>query len=145
MSEISEAVSTAAQPAPRSALLGDTATLTLRVFTLACAAGGITTTLGGLQDAFASGVALRYAQMNYQLWSVVPYLLLVAIAMLRVSRRSLATLLVTTLLAWFMSTGYGNLDQMELAIGVIPLIQLAFIGGALMVMFTFWLLRQGTR
>jgi hypothetical protein len=79
--------------------------------------------------------------MQYQIWGLTPYVLLFAFAMLRVSKRSLATILVTALLAWFMSTGYSNLDRMELGVGVIPMIQLVFIAGALIVMFTFWLLR----
>ncbi len=143
MSQISDAVSTP-QPVARSAWLADPATLTLRVFICACAIGGLATTLSGLRDAFSSGIPMRFGQLEYQVWGSLPYLVLVTIALTRVSQRSLATLLVTTLLAWFMSTGYSNLDQMDLGIGVIPLVQLAFIFGALMVMSTYWLLGKDT-
>jgi hypothetical protein len=142
MSELSDAVTNVAQPAAPSIWRADTATLTLRVFILACAIAGVMTTMDGLRNAWSSGVPARFGQLQHELWAVTPYLLLAGSSLLRVSRRSLTTLLVTTLLAWFMSTGYSNLDQMELGIGIIPAIQLAFIGGALIVMFTFWLLRK---
>ena len=141
MSDYSDAVSHLAQPSARSAWIADTAALTLRVFILVAAIAGVLTTYAGLQDAWSSGVPARFGHLQHEIWAMTPYLLLVGIAVTRVSKRSLTTLLVTTLLAWFMSTGYSNLDQMDLGIGVIPLIQLAFIGGALLIMFTFWLLR----
>ena len=75
-------------------------------------------------------------------WGVTPFIVLVLIAMFPISKRSLTTVLVTTLLAWFMSTGYWNLDEMGLMVLVIPFIQLVFVLGALGVMFTFWVLRK---
>jgi hypothetical protein len=76
------------------------------------------------------------------MWALTPYALLVLISLFRISKRSLCTLLVTTLLTWFMSTGYRDREEMGLVLMAIPLIQLAFVAGALVVMFTFWLLRK---
>lgn len=147
MSEPTNSASNVAQAVSRSAWRSDTAALTLRVFILACAVAGATTTLTGLQQAWGNGAPASgwFNPLMQQIWGVTPYFLLLALSLRRVSKRSLATLLVTTLLAWFMSTGYHDLDELDLGAGVIPLIQLAFIAGALVVMFTFWLLRRDTR
>lgn len=142
MSELTEAVSDRAVAV--SSWRSDTTALTLRALIWACAVAGVITTIDGLQQAWAQGVPAdgSFGRIPQEIWGITPYVLLVVISMLHVSKRSLSTLLVTTLLAWFMSTGYGNLDEMGLVVMVIPMIQLAFVAGALGVMFTFWLLRR---
>ena len=144
MSEMSDAVSDVPHPVPRTARRMDTATITLRTLVIVCAIAGVITTLRGLQAAWSADAptAGRFGPLPQAVWALSPYALLLMISLFRISRRSLATVLVTTLLAWFMSTGYRDLDEMGLVAMAIPLIQLAFIGGALGVMFTFWLLRK---
>jgi lysylphosphatidylglycerol synthetase-like protein (DUF2156 family) len=116
----------------------------LRSLVVVCAIAGTITTILGLQEAWRNGLQTggRFGKIPQEIWAVLPYVLLTVISLFRISKRSLSTLLVTTLLAWFMSTGYQNLDQMDLVAMAIPLIQLAFVAGALAVMFTFWLLRK---
>lgn len=144
MSELFEAVSDQARPVPRTTWRNDPARFAIRAAIVICAALGIWTTWGGLRDAWSHGVAVEgdWSVVVQRTWGVTPYVVLVLIAMFPLSRRSLTTVLVTTLLAWFMSTGYWNLDEMGLMVLVIPFIQLVFILGALGVMFTFWLLRK---
>ena len=118
--------------------------LALRIIIVICAALGIWTTWGGLRDAWSHGASAEgdWGVVVQRTWGVTPYVVLVLISMFPLSKRSLTTVLVTTLLAWFMSTGYWNLDEMGLMVLVIPFIQLVFILGALGVIFTFWLLRK---
>jgi hypothetical protein len=144
VSEMSDVVSDVPQPVPRTARRTDTATITLRSLVLVCAVAGTITTILGLEEAWRNGLPTggRFGKIPQEIWAVLPYVILTAISLFRISKRSLSTLLVTTLLAWFMSTGYQNLDQMDLVAMAIPLIQLAFVAGALAVMFTFWLLRK---
>jgi hypothetical protein len=140
---MSDIVSDAPHPVPRSARRMDTATITLRILVAACAIAGSITTVSGLREAWANGLPTgRFGRFPQEVWALSPYVLLIVISLFPVSKRSLATLVVTTLLAWFMSTGYENLDEMGLVAMAIPLIQIAFVGGALAVMFTFWLLRK---
>ena len=144
MSEMSDIVSDVPHPVPRTARRMDTATIMLRTLIIVCAAAGVITTVNGLQEAWRAGLPSggRFGRLPQEIWALSPYVFLVMISLFRISKRSLATLLVTTLLAWFMSTGYRNLDEMGLVAMAIPLIQLAFVVGALGVMFTFWLLRK---
>ena len=144
MSERSDLVSDVPHPVPRTGRRTDTAIITLRALVIICATAGVITTISGLEAAWDAGAlgAGRLGRRPQQLWAILPYAILVMISLFRISRRSLSTLVVTTLLAWFMSTGYRNLDQMGLVAMAIPLIQIAFVGGALAVMFTFWLLRK---
>jgi hypothetical protein len=144
MSEMSDIVSDVPHPVPRTTRRMDSATIMLRTLVVVCAVAGVITTINGLQEAWREGLVPggRFGRLPQELWAVSPYFFLVLISLFRISKRSLATLLVTTLLAWFMSTGYRNLDEMGLVAMAIPLIQLAFVVGALAVMFTFWLLRK---
>jgi hypothetical protein len=144
VSEMSDVVSDVPHPVPRTVRRTDTATITLRSLVVVCAIAGTITTILGLQEAWRNGLQTggRFGKIPQEIWAVLPYVLLTVISLFRISKRSLSTLLVTTLLAWFMSTGYRNLDQMDLVAMAIPLIQLAFVAGALAVMFTFWLLRK---
>jgi hypothetical protein len=144
VSELSEAVSDHPRPVPRTSWRSDPVRLALRIVIAICAAFGIWTTWGGLRDAWSHGVPVQgdWSVVVQRTWGVTPYVVLVLISLFPLTRRSLTTVLVTTLLAWFMSTGYWNLDEMGLMVLVIPFIQLVFILGALGVMFTFWLLRK---
>ena len=143
MSELSDIVSDQPIPVTRIGWASDKKALVLRVLILLTAVAGGFETLRGLRNAWQNGVeaggALGAVQ---QVWGLFPYGLLLLIAAFRVSKRSLVTLQVAALLCWFMSTGYFNLDEMEMAVFVIPFIQLTFVAGALAVMFTFWLLRK---
>ncbi len=144
MSEMSDIVSDVPQPVPKTSRRSDTASITLRSLVIVTAVAGVITTINGLQVAWAEGLPTggRFGKIPQETWAVLPYVLLAGISLFHLSKRSLTTLLVTTLLAWFMSTGYRNLDEMDLVAMAIPLIQLAFVAGALGVMFTFWLLRK---
>ena len=143
MSDTSDLVSDVPQPVPRTARRMDSATISLRILIVACAVAGVFTTINGLTAAWEDGLPTgRFGKIPQEIWAGSPYVFLVLISLFRISKRSLATLLVTTLLCWFMSTGYGNLEEMGLIAMAIPLIQLAFVFGALGVMFTFWLLRK---
>ncbi len=144
MSELSDIVSDEPRAVPRTAWRSDPAALTLRLLIIVGAVFGVTTTLRGLRDAWSHGATVEgdWGAIVQQAWGVTPYVLLVLISLFPVSKRSLSTLLVTSLLAWFMSTGYWHLDEMGLMVLVIPFIQLVFIMGAMGVMFTFWLLRK---
>lgn len=144
MSDLSETVSDQARPVPRTSWRSDPIKLALRFVIVVGAALGIWTTWGGLRDAWSHGAPLEsdWSMIVQRTWGVTPFIVLVLIAMFPISKRSLTTVLVTTLLAWFMSTGYWNLDEMGLMVLVIPFIQLVFVLGALGVMFTFWVLRK---
>lgn len=141
MSELAETVSD--QPTPVQSRPRDWAALALRVVILAVVIAGASTTYRGLHDAWDHGVPTdgRFGWFTQELWGFLPYGLIVLIAAFKISKRSLATLLVTSLLAWFMSTDYWNLDEMGMVVFIIPFIQLIFVAAALVVMFTFWLLR----
>jgi hypothetical protein len=104
----------------------------------------VTATIRGIHAAWLTGAPHdgRWANIVQQAWGVTPFILLVLISLFPISKRSLTTILVTTLLAWFMSTGYWSLEEMGLMVLVIPFIQIVFILGALSVMFTFWVLRR---
>ena len=141
MSEISDLVSD--QPSPVVRRATDLKAVALRaVILVAVLAGGVETIMG-LHDAWDQGVPADppFGQSMQHAWALLPFVLLVVLAALRVSKRSLATVLVTALLCWFMSTGYFNFEEMGIGVLAIPLIQLVFIVGAIIVMFTFWLLR----
>ena len=144
MSDLSETVSDQARPVPRTSWRSDPIKLALRFVIVVGAALGIWTTWGGLHDAWSHGAPHEsdWSMIVQRTWGVTPFIVLVLIAMFPISKRSLTTVLVTTLLAWFMSTGYWNLDEMGLMVLVIPFIQLVFVLGALGVMFTFWVLRK---
>jgi hypothetical protein len=144
VSELSNAVSDQPRPVPRTTWRNDPARLALRIVIAICAVLGVWTTWGGLRDAWSHGAPVEgdWSVVVQRTWGVTPYIVLVLISMFPLSKRSLTTVLVTTLLAWFMSTGYWNLDEMGLMVLVIPFVQLVFILGALGVMFTFWLLRK---
>jgi hypothetical protein len=144
MSELSDIVSDEPKAVPGAAWRSDPAAVMLRVLIIVLAIFGVNTTLRGLRDAWSHGASVSgdWGAIAQQMWGVTPYVLLVLISMFRISKRSLSTLLITTLLAWFMSTGYWHLDEMGLMVLVIPFIQLVFIMGAMGVMFTFWLLRK---
>ena len=144
MSDLSETVSDQARPVPRTSWRNEPIKLALRFVIVVGAALGIWTTWGGLRDAWSHGSPAEsdWSMVVQRTWGVTPFIVLVLIAMFPISKRSLTTILVTTLLAWFMSTGYWNLDEMGLMVLVIPFIQLVFVLGALGVMFTFWVLRK---
>jgi hypothetical protein len=144
VADLSEVVSDHARPVPRSTWRSDPARFALRAVIVLCAIFGIWTTWGGLRDAWSHGSPTQgdWSIVVQRSWGVTPYAVLILIAMFPLSKRSLTVVLVTTLLAWFMSTGYWNLDEMGLMVLVIPFIQLMFILGALGVIFTFWLLRK---
>jgi hypothetical protein len=144
VSDLSDTVSDQARPVPRTSWRSDPMKLALRSVIIVGAALGVWTTWGGLRDAWSHGAPLEndWSMVVQRAWGVTPFIVLVLIAMFPISKRSLTTVLVTTLLAWFMSTGYWNLDEMGLMVLVIPFVQLVFVLGALGVMFTFWLLRK---
>lgn len=142
--ELSDTVSDQARPVPRTSWRSDPSTVALRLSIILCALGGVSTTIRGVRAAWSTGVPHEglWAEVVQQTWGVTPFVLLVLISLFPISKRSLATVLVTTLLAWFMSTGYWSLEEMGLMVLVIPFIQIVFILGGLSVMFTFWLLRK---
>ena len=144
MNDLSESVTDQPRAVPATAWRSDPATVVLRVSVLLCAAGGVAATIRGIHAAWQNGVAHDgpWTGLVQQAWGITPFILLVLISLFPISKRSLATILVTTLLAWFMSTGYWSLDEMGLMVLVIPFLQIVFILGALSVMFTFWLLRK---
>jgi hypothetical protein len=144
VAELSEAVSDHPRPVPRTSWRSDPIALALRCVIVLCAVLGMWTTWGGLRDAWSHGAPLEseWSVWVQRTWGLTPFTVLILIALFPISKRSLSTVLVTTLLAWFMSTGYWNLDEMGLMVLVIPFVQLVFIMGALGVMFTFWLLRK---
>jgi hypothetical protein len=141
VTEISDLVSDQPTPVVRHAT--DLKAAVLRAFILLVLIAGAYETIIGLRAAWKEGVAadLALGRTAQQAWGLSPFVALLALSAFRVSKRSLATLLVTSLLCWFMSTGYFNLSEMGMGVLTIPFIQFAFIGGALIVMFTFWLLR----
>ena len=144
MSELSDIVSDEPVPVTKQRWAADKKALVLRALVVAAAVAGAIESVRGLMFAWDHGVSHegRIETLAQEVWGVFPYVVLVLIAMLRISKRSLITLLVTTLLCWFMSTIYFDLEEVGLAVLVIPFIQLTFILGALAVMFTFWLLRK---
>ena len=144
MNELSGSVTDQPRAVPAESWRSDTATIVLRISVLLCAAGGVIATIRGIHAAWQNGVAHEgpWTGLVQQAWGITPFVALVLISLFPISKRSLTTVLVTTLLAWFMSTGYWSLEEMGLMVLVIPFIQIAFIVGALCVMFTFWLLRK---
>ena len=144
MGEPSDTVSNQPIPVARTAWRSDPPTLALRLAIVLCVIGGMSTTIRGIHAAWQTGVPHEgpWAGLAQQAWGVTPFIVLLLISLFRISKRSLATVLVTTLLAWFMSTGYWSLEEMGLMVLVIPFIQIVFILGGLAVMFTFWLLRK---
>ena len=138
MSEISDLVSD--QPTPVAQRTTDVKAVLLRIAIALALIAGASETISGLHNAWERGASAEGSLLQ-QAWGLLPYALLLVIATFRISKRSLCTLMVTALLCVFMSTGYFSLDEMGMGINAIPLIQLAFIVGALVVMFTFWLLR----
>lgn len=141
MSEIAGTVSD--QPTPVQARPRDWGALVLRILILGAVLSGAHTTYRGLHDAWDHGVPTdgRFNWFTQEAWGFLPYGLIIVIAAFKISKRSLMTLLVTALLAWFMSTDFWNLDEMGMVVFVIPFIQMVFVAAALVVMFTFWLLR----
>jgi hypothetical protein len=144
VSELSDIVSDQPVPVTKSRWTSDKKALVLRVLILGAAIAGSVETIEGLRFAWDHGVSHDglFETLAQEIWGVFPYAVLIGIAAFRVSKRSLLTLFVATLLCWFMSTIYFDLEDLGLAVLVIPFIQLTFILGALSVMFTFWLLRK---
>jgi hypothetical protein len=142
--ELSDLVSDRPVPVRERSWTNDKKALLLRALILLAVIAGVIETLLGLRDAWAQGANVRSTldAVAQQAWALLPFALVLFIAAFRISKRSLITLLVTSLLCWFMSTGYFNLDEMGIVLYIIPFVQLTFIAGALAVMFTFWLLRK---
>ena len=144
MSELSDIVSDEPVPVTKPRWTGDKKALLLRLVILAGVVTGSIETIRGLRYAWDHGVSHDglFETLAQEVWGVFPYAVLLMMAAFRISKRSLVTILVATLLCWFMSSIYFDLDELGIAVLVIPFIQLTFILGALAVMFTFWLLRK---
>src|SRR5688500_7074240 len=101
MSELSDIVSDEPKAVPRSAWRSDPAAITLRIIIVLLAVLGVNTTLRGLRDAWSHGanVSGDWGAIVQQTWGITPYVLLVLISLFPISKRSLSTLVVTTLLA----------------------------------------------
>ena len=144
MSELSDIVSDEPVPVRQARWTGDKKALLLRLVIFAAVIAGSIETIQGLRYAWDHGVSHdgKFETLAQEVWGVFPYAILLGMAAFRISKRSLVTIFVATLLCWFMSTIYFDLEELGLAVLVIPFIQLTFILGALAVMFTFWLLRR---
>src|SRR5688500_5536861 len=144
MTELSDVVSDEAVPVRQRGWADDKMGLALRGLVLLTVAGGVTETLIGLRDAWSHGAPVhgQVGAVTQQIWAVLPYALILLISALRISKRSLITVLVAALLCSFMSSIYFELDELGMVLYVIPFVQLTFVAGALAVMFTFWLLRK---